>query len=674
MIEFSNGKYRTIRPPAESSKVIQDDLASLTPAEREALKHMLKEMSGQGDARILKHLDSFDYKGELVDMRTFVKDEHFLGKTCDVLYDKWLEDLDAIFENRYREIVFTGSIGSGKSFAASVGICRMLYELSMLKNPHRTFGIAPGSNISIVVFSVNAELAMKVAFENIVSKLQASPYFQENFPFEVTKKELRFPNSIWVAPRATTDTSALGLNVVSAFLDEANFLPQKKVKNKIDTGGDKAEQIYNGLKRRMKSRFQKKGKLPGVLFIVSSKNTKENFTERLIAASKKDPTFWVSDYSTWDVKPSDLYSGEKFHVLVGNEQTPSRILTPAEGVEYSKPGSIPDGCVLIEAPEEFRPDFEKDLEGAVRDMAGIATVSISPFIQRREKLLSAVELGRKAYGPSYRHPFTVTEFEPGKPGKFMWDRMVQPQNEKTMFGGIERRMRPILNPKAIRHIHIDPSLSGDATGFCMAHISGWKDVIRKAGDGTEYSERAPLYTVDLILRVVPPVGDEIILGDMRQFIYDLSAHGYLITTTSLDSWQSADTLQQLESKGYQAERVSVDTSLDPYDNLKMALYEDRLIMYEYEPLLEELRQIQKDLIKRKVDHPPDGSKDCADALAGCLYTLSMNRHSQPMPIVRVSASEDSAWMPEMSTGSSSGVQSQDVLMPFIIGGGKFGDD
>jgi hypothetical protein len=405
MILYSNGQYRTERPPTEANKVIADDLASLSAEEREALRVILQQMDTSGNGAVLQQLDAQDYTRAPVDMETFVKDPYYLGATCDVLYDKWLKDLTSIFDHRYREVVFTGSIGSGKSFAASVGICRMLYELSLMVSPHRTFGIAPGSNISIVVFSVNAELAMKVAFENIVSKLQASPYFQEHFPFEVTKKELRFPNSIWVAPRATTDTSALGLNVVSAFLDEANFLPMKRAKNKIDTGQDKAEQIYNGLKRRMKSRFQKKGKLPGLLFIVSSKNTKENFTERLIAVSKNDPTFWVSDYSTWDVKPTDLYSGERFHVLGGNEQTPSRILTKEEAAEYTSKASIlPDGCVLVSVPEEFRTDFEKDLEGSLRDMAGIATVSISPFIQRRDKILAAVENGRKTYGPTYRHP------------------------------------------------------------------------------------------------------------------------------------------------------------------------------------------------------------------------------------------------------------------------------
>jgi hypothetical protein len=70
----------------------------------------------------------------------------------------------------------------------------------------------------------------------------------------------------------------------------------------------------------------------------------------------------------------------------------------------------------------------------------------------------------------------------------------------------------------------------------MAHISKWVDVVRRSELG-QYMERAPVYVVDLLLQVTPPAGDEIILGDIRRLIYELSAHGYMITNVSLDSFQ-----------------------------------------------------------------------------------------------------------------------------------------
>lgn len=778
------------------------------------------------------------------------------------------------------------------TFTASIGICRVLYELSCMVDPHRSFGLAKDSNISIVCLSVSEMLATKVVFENIVTKIDASTYFRENFPFEKTKKELRFPNSVWVASRATTDTSALGLNTISGLVDEClhgdslvtmangeairavdlhstrksfsvktleyidadcmsptlavaeafikestkqecfeldfedgsilkvsgnhpvfvrhdsgtfvddlvqaadlkvgctvvaydeskglyptkltdkraigvhrtydisvpgkevffadgilvhntNFMPKvtgAKAQDPRFAGMDRAEVIYNAIKRRMKSRFEKFGKLPGVLFIMSSKATQDDFTARRINESKNDPSIYVADYcltgdtkipllsgeiltlkeltnrytdsderfevyscdpethtivpgkahhprvtarnervlkvtldsgdsvratashpfmlrdgtyrragdlrpgdelmsifdpkpevasiedggvedvydlsvetysnfaidlgillhnSLWDVKPEDYYNVKRFHVLAGNEQVPSRLLLEGEAVQL-KP-SLPEGCVILDVPEDFRNDFEKDLEGSIRDLGGISTLSVSPFIQRREKIIEAIDKTRK-------HPFSTLVYDASRGGMYRWELLVK-QATTRKYGRTVTQLMPIISPDAPRHIHVDPSLRKDALGFCMAHISSWVDVIRSNPENPreKYKERAPYYIVDFMLRVLPPTGGEIILGDIRRLIYELSDHGFTITTVSMDSFNSADGLQQLAQKGYNALDVSVDVTPDPYDNLKTALYENRISFYEYEPVLGELRSIEQRWTaqkKRKIDHPP----------------------------------------------------------------------
>lgn len=543
MIEYKNGKYRSYRTKKEGDTSLAKTLASLKPDEQEALKILLGDMEkGQGGTGIFESMNRLDFKSEPVDLKTFIYDPYYLGNTCDVLFPKWFEALTELFEGEYNEAVFTGSLGAGKTFAASIGICYLLYQLSLMKNPQKSFGIASTSYIDIVAFSVTEDLAKKVAFDNIVGKIEASEYFQTNFPFETTKREIRFPNNIRVAPRATTDNAALGLNVMAALLDETDFMTAKKVKgsNTKMILSDQADRIYNSVKRRIKSRFQKQGKLPGVLFVVSSKNARDSFSERLIKSAMKESertgsdSLFVRDFSTWEVQPAENFADvPRFWVLVGNDQFPSKIVKPEDLDKLRE--SLPEDCVLIDVPEDYRAEFERDLEGSIRDVAGISTTSVSPFIQRVEKIPEAVALYERSY-PGAGHPFTVLEFVPGKPGEFMWDRMVQQTKERGFLGHWETRFRPKINPRAIRHVHIDPSTSGDATGVCVAHISGYKDVKRKAADGQEYQERAPVYTVDFILRIVPPIGDEIILGDVRQFIYELSAHGYVITTVTLDSW------------------------------------------------------------------------------------------------------------------------------------------
>lgn len=44
----------------------------------------------------------------------------------------------------------------------------------------------------------------------------------------------------------------------------------------------------------------------------------------------------------------------------------------------------------------------------------------------------------------------------------------------------------------------------------------------------------------------------------------------------MDSFQSKDTQQQLKEKGFNTEELSVDVNPQPYNRLKMALYETRL--------------------------------------------------------------------------------------------------
>lgn len=672
MILDQGGRTRSSRTAAEVEEMLRKDMDALAPDERAALEVLLAELN-QGKTSFYDALNKTEFKTQPVSMEQFVRDPYYLGHTCENIYPQLLKDLNELFAGGYQEAILTGSIGWGKTFFASIGVCRVLYELSCLHDPHKTLGIAHDSNIAVVCLSVNEQLAVKVAFENIATKIKASKYFEENFKFEPTKKELRFPNKIWVAARATTDTSALGLNVVSALLDETNFMPTKG-KDAARMGYvDHAEMIYNSIQRRMKSRFQKKGKLPGMIFVVSSKKTTDDFTARRIRESRADSNVFVRDYSLWDVKREN-FADDTFHVIVGNETTPSRILDAEEVLQFKL--KVPENTILIEVPEDFRSDFERDLEGAIRDLAGCATVSISPFIQRREKIFEATEADAKLYGVN-RHPFSVPTYDPSRGGSFVWERMIKDTEERQLTGVPATIRRPIINPTARRHIHIDPALRNDALGFCMAHISGYKDVIRRGEQG-QYMERAPIYVVDLILQVTPPPGDEIILGDIRRLVYELHAHGYLITNVSLDSFQSRDTLQQLQQKGFNSELVSVDTSMEPYDTLKTALYENRLFFYNYPVLVRELQQLERDAVRRKVDHPPKGSKDCADALAGVCYTLLRDRAHAPLPPLRGISYYGDAWLPEQRQARAAGDVQADMnsdlkdygmLPPFISGGG-----
>jgi hypothetical protein len=120
----------------------------------------------------------------------------------------------------------------------------------------------------------------------------------------------------------------------------------------------------------------------------------------------------------------------------------------------------------------------------------------------------------------------------------------------------------------------------------------------------------------------------------------------MIMCVSIDSWNSVDAIQKLSQRGFNAIQLSVDRTMGPYECFKMGLYENRVSYYAYAPLLEELRELEHDKVKQKVDHPKKGAKDTADAVAGVTWTLTENAARMPVEMLKgISASEDQ-WMIE----------------------------
>jgi hypothetical protein len=649
--EYKGGKIRTERTSEEVKKMLQDDYASLSAEEKETLDLLMQEMSdpafilpegseSEPPIKIYDALALAEYKHRPVDMETFVKDEYFLGNTCSSLFPKLLEDLKELFSGGYSELIATGAIGTGKTFMCSIAICRILYEISCLKNPQKSFGLAPGSPIAFAVFSVTETLAMKVAFDNIATKIETSPYFKENFPFNQTKRDLEFANDVQVSARAANMGAALGLNAIGFFIDEGNFMKTANkatgaIKTDIESsGGDTAQIIYDQMFRRMKSRYQRKGgKLPGMAIIASSKRTRDDFTAKRVKEAEDSSGIYVVDYSVWEVHPEDRYSKEKFHVLVGNESILSKILEPEEVPEALELEKTTD-IVVLEVPVDFKHDFVRDLENSARDIGGVATVSISPFIHRRETLIECYSHPNE---PKREHPFTTTEFDQTGTGQFIWSKL-------SRFGKIKDGIstyegwEPLRYPNLPRYIHIDPSINSDATGIAMGCVTGFKEVQRRNLETQElFTEYAPEIWVDFMLRIIPPSGGEIDFGGIRQLVYELQKHGFHIGRVTMDQFQSVDTMQKFKRQGIQAEYLSVDRPMDPYDNLKAAFYEGRIHYYEYQPVLEELRALQHDKDKNKVDHPKKmgsgkGKKDVADALCGIVYKLSTEYEGPVVPI------------------------------------------
>ena len=94
---------------------------------------------------------------------------------------------------------------------------------------------------------------------------------------------------------------------------------------------------------------------------------------------------------------------------------------------------------------------------------------------------------------------------------------------------------------------------------------------------------------------------------------------------SFDSFQSVDSMQILRQKGFTTGPLSMDKSPLPYDVTKTAFYDGRIKSPKHEKALSEIVRLERDPQSGRIDHPPNFSKDCADAVAGVVYSPTYRR-------------------------------------------------
>jgi hypothetical protein len=136
--------------------------------------------------------------------------------------------------------------------------------------------------------------------------------------------------------------------------------------------------------------------------------------------------------------------------------------------------------------------------------------------------------------------------------------------------------------------------------------------------------------MDFMLRVRAPAGGEVDLSKIRAFILFLKRI-FPLAKVTFDQFQSSDSIQILKKRNIDAGHQSVDRKEDAYLSLRSAHFDRRISMYEYEPYIDEVLDLEREIKpgnrQNKVDHPKKaskggkGSKDVSDAVAGVVWML-----------------------------------------------------
>jgi len=533
------------------------------------------------------------YKEPPVSIETFIKSPKYLNAS-DTIYPVVMEELKEINGGDYVEAVFTGGIGSGKTTAALYTCAYQLYLLSIMENPHAEYGLDPASEIMFIFQNKTLTLAKTTGYARFKRMLEHSTYFNTKFRWnKIIESKLVFQNRIEVVPVSGQETATIGQNVMGGMIDELNYMDRVEDSKQVDDGEefDQATRLYNSIATRRKTRFADEGKLPGILCLVSSRRYPGQFTDAKELEREKElaetgtSTIYVYDHVVWDIKPW-AFSEERFHVFIGDHTRQAHILEPGEEI------SVKDRFLVRAIPIDFRVNFDNDIITALREVAGVSTMATNPFMSNTEKVAAAFKVTQPSIMSREEVDFETQTLE-------FYDKRFDRSDE-------------------LRYVHIDLGLTSDSAGIVCGFVDKFTEIQRTS----MLFEMLPVIKIDFALRIKPPRYGEIHFEKIRTMIYKLAEAGLNICWVSFDSYQSVDSIQQLSLKGYDTGTLSIDTSTLPYEMLRSAVYDGRVLMPPHKRLNGELLGLERDLKKGKIEHPPRGSKDIADALAGVVFGLS----------------------------------------------------
>ena len=489
----------------------------------------------------------------------------------------------------FPEAMITGGIGIGKTTVASVVLPYLAHWVLCLKDPQDFYDLLPGSRIAFMQMSTSEKQALEVVFGDIKARIKHSPWFQKH-PYDTSfKNQLRFEKDVWIIPGDSSDLTFEGYNILGGIIDEADS-------HKVTQTKDYAEDGFNAISNRITSRFQDKG----FLLIIGQMKQSGGFAARKFEEFKLKSDAYAVRLAIWDSMGDEFEGYEKDadgKTLKFAYDTKRKQIMP-EGV-VNLVGMI-DQVLWI--PILYKRQFKNNPEKALRDLAGMPPAVNDPFIS----LVSKIDAARDRWIVRY----------PGFKSPIAPDGRLEP-----WFKAHETIKRTL-------HIDLAYSGDGDALGMAMGHVPQMVDI---------NGERKPYIVIDLLLRIKALPGGEIFLGDVRNWVYMLRDQlKFKIDVVTMDGFESTDTMQQLQRKRFHADYVSVDKQILPYHDLREALYEDRIDFPPYicnihmesgsqpvEILVKELTELMD--TGRKIDHPLNGSKDVADAVAGVTFTLMGDR-------------------------------------------------
>lgn len=544
-----------------------------------------------------------------VDIETFLFNRDYLGNAWldgdgnKTMFPSWQDYAKKIFplpmKSPYNTVILSGATGLGKTSIA-MGVCcaYYLYIVMCLRNPHEYFGLADQKPIIFANINiVTKTMAYKNAWGMIHKMLISSPWFMQRGNKTTGKRQEWYCTTKPVEliyGRGPDDL--IGLDILFCFMDEISFYRNQSVEKQIEA----ATEVFNSAWERMKSRYIKFGGIfDGLMVMASSKRTDQSFMEsfiKTITDGVDAKRVLIIDRARWEMLPESSYSGKKFPVAVGDKFRPSQIIREEQLEEFKNAG-----YKIIWPPIENYAEFERDMNNALTNIAGISVGQISSFI-RGDLVTSCIDgkyqnlITKSVIFSGYKDPDQYYEYVD-------LSRMSQEDFTLPLF------------------VHLDASLGRDGNSI-VGVVADY--AVNQANSFTGNYEVELHYRELFKLKIRAPQGTHTGLNKNKQFILWLNQH-FNLQGVSRDQYQSEEFHQDLDRLGIKVTKQSIDSVTNgicqPYEILKNAMYEKRVTLLDDEDQTNELVSLEKHE-SGKVDKPQGGHDDTSQCLAGAIYLAS----------------------------------------------------
>lgn len=162
-------------------------------------------------------------------------------------------------------------------------------------------------------------------------------------------------------------------------------------------------------------------------------------------------------------------------------------------------------------------------------------------------------------------------------------------------------------PDTCYYLAGDPAVKNDAFGIALVHPEG------------------NIIVADIVHRFTQESKPEIDAAAVKNLIFEIT-NTFPVRSFVVDTWQYPETIQALEQAGVFVKQHVVKKA--EYDCLKERIYTGKIKIPEDEKINDELKSLE--LVRGiRVDHPRDGSKDMADALANAVWECMEEQGTKP---------------------------------------------